>query len=276
MEPEPTAPAPAIDENVPSAAHPLQACDSAVAVGENPMIDDFEDLDDIPLVVDNRDGGWYSYTDDSATTPLVLEWITTDDPAVSGSGVMHVQGSGFEYSGVGFGLRWTETGSEFCYYDASYYDGIAFWAKGGGTVRLALQNPSVRPVAEGGQCPDTASCYDSHGDDVTLTPDWSYFRVGFAGVTQAGWGTPVGDFLPEELFTVEFQFPSGTSYDVTIDDVAFYNDGDAVPAQEPIPEPQPVAEPEPVEDAGPAEVPDAGAPSGEQNDASAADSVDAG
>jgi hypothetical protein len=243
------------------------------------MIDDFEDLDDITLEVDNRAGGWYSYTDEYATTPQVMEWLPTEDPAASGSAVMHVSGSGFEYSGVGFGLRWTETGDEFCYYDASYYDGIAFWAKGTGSVRVALQNPSVRPLVAGGSCPDTASCWDSHGYDVALSSDWSYHRVGFAGVRQAGWGTSVGDFLPEELFVVEFQFPTATSYDVSIDDVAFFLQSDPVPEPEPEPmvEPEPAPEPEPTgTDSGASDLPDAGASDPADFDASIPESADAG
>jgi hypothetical protein len=264
-EPEPVLPEPEpapVNTDLPNALDPLVACPGAVGTGTNPMIDDFEDLDGNTLVVDGREASWYSYDDLSAGGSLLLEWIATDAPAQSGSGVMHIVGQGFpQYSGIGTGLRWTETGAEFCYYDASYYDGVAFWAKGNSSMRVALQNPSIRPVAEGGTCPADAACYDSHGMDIELTEEWTYYVVGFGAVEQAGWGTPVGAFLPSELFTVEFQFPPGGTYDITIDDFGFYEEGDPLP--EPEPTPEPVVEPGdagPVLDAGSEEDVDGGVP----------------
>jgi hypothetical protein len=198
----------------------------------------------------------------------LLDWIGTDEAAVGGTGVLHAQASGFpEFSGIGMGLRWTETGSEFCYYDASYYDGFSFWAKGSGGVRVALQNPSVRPIAVGGTCPADAACYDSHGMDFTLSSGWTHYQVGFAGLSQAGWGTPVGEFVPSELFTIEFQFSPGGTVDLQLDDLAFFVDGEPV-EPEPV-EPEPV-EPEPVEPEPRPE--DAGTPGAEPADGG----VDAG
>jgi hypothetical protein len=138
-------------------------------------------------------------------------------------GVMHAQSEGFpRYSGIGFGLRWTETNGEHCYYDASYYDGISFWIRGTSNVRIALQNPSVRPVAEGGTCPADATCYDSHGFDVAVTEEWTQHNLSFDVMQQLGWGTKVGAFKPEELFTVEFQFTPGVAYDIWLDDLSFF------------------------------------------------------
>jgi hypothetical protein len=258
-EPTPETPA-TVNPDDPSAANPLVECASAVATGLDSRIDDFESGSDQILEVDNRSGGWYDYDDDTTSAVQTIERLKSEGAPGGGlGGVLHVSSDGFpSYSGVGFGLRWTETGSEHCYYDASYYDGMRFWARGSGSVRLALQNPSVRPVSMGGTCPDDASCYDSHGYDFTLNTDWTEYSVSFSTLEQAGWGTPVGAFDPSKLFTVEFQFASGSGYDLWLDDVDFYKDGEPAPEPEPEPTtsaptdttPPDAAPPTPVFDAG--------------------------
>jgi hypothetical protein len=223
--PAPTEPAALPDDYIgPTEDSPLVACETAVGTGDATLIDDFEDLDDLTSALDGRDGGWYAYNDLSAGGAQVLEWIEVDDGATDGTGVLHITGSGLaEYSGIGAGLRWTESGDEFCYYDASYYEGITFWARGNSPIRVAFQTPAVRPVAEGGTCA-TTSCYDAHGYNVSLSSVWTRYRIAFDAISQAGWGTNVGPFHPEELFTIEFQFNPGANYDIQIDDLAFYRD----------------------------------------------------
>lgn len=224
--------APTPDPNAPNADNPLVECMSAVALGEDPRIDDFEDHDEFILAVDNRDGGWYDY-DDLSNDPQLVEWVAGAGSSEDSLGVMHVKGGGFgQYSGVGFGLRWTETGAEHCYYDASYYDGIEFAVRGNGGVRIALQNPAVRPVAEGGTCAAGDMCYDSHGYNLTASTDWVRIRVSFDNMKQAGWGTAVGPFDPTQLFTAEFQFSGGAAYEIWLDNVGFYKEGEPLPDDE--------------------------------------------
>lgn len=220
---------PAPDPNAPNADNPLVQCASAVGLGDDPRIDDFEDHDEFILAIDNRDGGWYDYDDDS-NDPQLVEWLAEPGSSDGSLGVMHVQSSGYgEYSGVGFGLRWTETGAEHCYYDASYYDGIEFAVRGNGGLRIALQNPAVRPVAEGGTCAAGATCYDSHGYNFTAGANWATIRVSFENMKQAGWGTPAGVFDPTQLFTAEFQFVADSAYEIWLDDVRFYKEGEPEP-----------------------------------------------
>jgi hypothetical protein len=234
-----------------SADNPLVKCESAFATGADPMIDDFEDLNDETLAVDNRAGGWFAYDDQTGESPVALTWETVEGAPSEGAGALHVTGSGYDvFSGIGVGLRWTESGSENCTYDASYYDGITFWARGDVSVRVTGQNPSVRPVAAGGTCPDDGICYDSHGLSVPLDDEWTEYQVAFSALTQVGWGDDVGDFLPDALFVIEFQFPSGISYDVWIDDLAFYRSSEDEPE---VPE-----EPDPAETDGGATTTDSG------------------
>ncbi len=204
---------------------PIVSCAGAVAVGESPMIDDFDDLDLNLLVVDNRDATWYSYTDGTSDAMLMMSAVSGSSPGGEG-GVLEVVGDAVaEYAGVGVGLRWSETGAERCYYDASLYEGLTFWARGRGAVRVALQNPSVRPQELGGRCAPASVCFDSHGIDITLTDEWVKHEVPFDEISQAGWGSDAGDFLPEELFLIEFQFTPGVDYEMWLDDLTFYGGG---------------------------------------------------
>ncbi len=222
-EPTPTEPEPDTAESPDS--DPIVACASAVAVGENPVIDDFDDLDLVPLVTDNREGSWYSYTDGTPDAELMLSAVSGNSPDGE-DGVLEVIGDAVDqYSGIGMGLRWSETGAERCWYDASLYDGLTFWARGRGSVRVALQNPSVRPQELGGQCPPESTCFDSHGTDIVLTEEWVQYEVAFDAITQAGWGSPVGAFVPAELFLIEFQFTPGVDYEMWLDDLTFYGEG---------------------------------------------------
>lgn len=257
VDPAPT-PAPAVADD------PLVACPGAVAVGESPLIDDLEDGDSRILVIDNRDADWYVYQDDSGGSHT-LSFESTDDPAVDGSGVLHVAGGPFDqYSGLGLGLRWSETGDERCYYDASHYEGLRFWARGDAGIRVALQMPEVRPVSMGGTCPDDAACYDSHGVNFDIGPEWTLYEVPFSSVTQSGWGHRVGSFDPSKLFTIEFQFTGGSTYDFWLDDLTFYGEDTAVPDAG--------ASDAGTSDAGTS---DAGAPPEPLGDASMPDSADA-
>jgi hypothetical protein len=190
------------------------------------MIDDFEDGNPASLAVDGRAGGWYPYNDETPGAAQLLELVIDDSAPAPGNGVLHTTGSGFTtFSGFGLGLRWTETGSESCYYDASYYSGVTFWARGSASLRVTLQNPSVRSVGSGGTCPNSEVCFDAHGLGVTIDAEWRQYRIDFESVTQAGYGLAVGAFRPQRLAAIEFQLGAGTTYEMWLDDVAFVRRG---------------------------------------------------
>lgn len=190
------------------------------------MIDDFEDLTPASLVVDGRAGGWYPYNDETLGGQQLLEFVLDDSTPAPGNAALHTTGRGFPtFSGFGLGLRWTETGSESCYYDASYYSGLRFWARGSASLRVTLQNPSVRGVGSGGTCPSSEVCFDAHGLGVTIGAEWQEYRIEFESVTQAGFGLEVGAFRPEQLAAIEFQLGAGTTYEMWLDDIAFVRRG---------------------------------------------------
>jgi endoglucanase len=117
------------------------------------------------------------------------------------------------YAGIGFSLV-DPRGA----YDASRYDGISFWAKGPGHVRLELPDGDTTP--EGRKCKD---CYNDFGVELALAPGWQRYSVKFAWLVQRqGWGDPRPELDAKSLFAIEWQFGTkGRDFDVMIDDVRF-------------------------------------------------------
>jgi Carbohydrate binding domain (family 11) len=207
----------------PTAEHPIEVCSTARGTGEAPLLDDFEDGDEYTLSTDGRSGGWYYY--DDGTGGVRNNAVTADPSAGRAGEVLKVTGANFSDWGSGFGagLAW---GSGQCWYDASHYAGIRFWARGEGKVRVALQNPGVRPVSMGGACPDADRCFDSHGVDIQLSATWAPYEFTFEEFTQAGWGESVGALDPSHIYILEFQFGAVKPYEMWLDDVAFFAAGD--------------------------------------------------
>lgn len=219
-----TAPSPSADTSemnteVASPAVPIAACDYAVGGTGSALIDDFEDGNVTTLEHDGRAGTWFFY--DDATSGTRADSVEIDPQGERSGRVLSFSASGFTDWGSGFGVGFNWNSGQ-CTYDASVYDGVEFWLKGEGNTRVTLQNLSVRPIALGGQCPTDASCFDSHGVDLTLPATWTHFRLPFADFLQAGWGTGVGPLDPAALYVLEFQLGGIGSHSVWLDDVAFY------------------------------------------------------
>jgi hypothetical protein len=272
------------DMGVPDLEDGLQPCAQAVALGGQPLVDDFEDDDfDLPEV-DGRAASWYSYnSEDDSSQVFVIEEMSG---LPSGGGrALHSTGSGYEWSGIGMGLRWAAPDAESvwldCVYDASVYDGVRFWARGnGGEARLTISVPGVIPIDEGGTCDSLESpCWANHGIDLAPGDDWVEYYVPFADMLQPDWGNDLGPLDTKALRTLQFEFPTNADFDIWLDDIGFYS-GEPMP-RDPVPfVPAPV---DPMPDAGPVvdppvdppiDMPDAGPP--ELGDAGTAEPGDAG
>jgi hypothetical protein len=206
-------------------AEPIVRCAAATATGDDPLIDDFEDGDINTLIQDGRDGTWYPYA--STDDPQPLFELTAEDAAPDSSVSLHTSGTGYEWSGVGFGLRWSALDSEGnwveCMYDASVYEGIHFWAKGSGVdIRLTIAVPESLPPDSGGSCAN--DCWDHPGIDFEPTSDWREYYVPFSAMLPR---SLVGGLDPSRLRTVQWEFAPDTAYELWLDDVGFYRPGEA-------------------------------------------------
>lgn len=225
-EPAPDEPAP--DEPV---EDPLVACDGVHGSGDGTLIDDMEDGDLESLWQDERAGTWFYYDDGSDGAHSLL-MDSVEGGATGSTRAVHITGGGFSEwgSGAGVGLRWDDGSGDRCVYDASYYTGLRLWLRGNGApVRIIAINPAVIPVSEGGNCGESDTCWDNHGVSLETTEEWTEVFVPFADLSQR-WSEPLLSFDPTQIYTVEFTLDAGVDYDVWIDDLGFYREGEALPA----------------------------------------------
>lgn len=202
-------------------------CDEARGGAEDPTIDDMEDEDLETLDQDGRRGTWYSYGDSSADSSHELEIEAVDDGASGSDFALRTQGEGFTRwgAGVGFllieGVEDEEGEPVQCSYDASYYDGLRFYAKGNDVeVRVKLAVPDVLPIDDGGFCAE--SCYDDHGVDLTFSEEWEEYEVPFSALEQQGWGFDAGPFDPSAVRFIQFQVQRNVDFDFWIDELEFF------------------------------------------------------
>lgn len=189
-------------------------------------------------------GGWFVYDDGSAGTQLPSN---ADLRPVSGgpndsTGALHVQGSGFTEWGSGFASVFASDASGACLFDASAYSGLTFWAKGSiepddsvdpwdpGVLRVMLVEKDVVPLPEGNCDDSVGDCWSSHRVRIELDDCWRRYSFSFNAFQTDDWGFPGGPLDLNELYELSFELGRGNSYDIWIDDLAFFV-GEAPPAQ---------------------------------------------
>lgn len=192
---------------------------AAVPESREPRIDNFEDGDDLPIVEAGRRGAWHIPPLSGAQ---ILTFAVEPDGADASDYAAHVTVDGFtDRVSVSASLRFDQQGVS-CPYNASGYAGVAFYAKGSGTLDLLLDTSDTWSTEFGGACDaETEVCWDVHHKLVPLTTDWEYHEVRWDFFSQAGWGK-LAQLAPEHLLGVEFAV-AATSLpaDFWIDEVRF-------------------------------------------------------
>jgi hypothetical protein len=198
------------------------------------LIDDMEGGTGSILASKGRVGAWYTYNDGTAgaveTPPAGEPFVPSElSPARETSHfAARMSGSGFTTWGAGMGLNLNDPGSgdggsAKATYDASAYDGIAFWAKTaagpGASLRLNVSDKDTDP--SGGLCAPAAKCSDHFGKSLNITSEWVQYVIRFSDMAQLGWGASVPAFDAKSLYAIQFQVAKGAAFDVWIDDVAF-------------------------------------------------------
>jgi len=192
------------------------------AAGGTTLIDDLEDGNgDIPNV-DGRRGKWYTVNDGTAGTqnPSPSGTFVPVSGGAQGSNYSaRTWGSGFTSWGAAMGVQLNAAGQNQCPYDVSRYSGVTFYAKGSGTVTISVATSATVPVDRGGTC--TSGCLDYYATKVVLSSAWTSERIHWTDLKQAGWGTPVS-FNASQVLFIEFEFGAGVSFDLYVDDLAFF------------------------------------------------------
>lgn len=205
--------------------------ETAVATGSAPLIEDFEDGDDVSPASDGRSGGiwWWSGDDDADTVvspplgALVVEDLET--PRGDSTRAFHTSGTTDSWGAVA-GVRlaeWIDESTLACY-DATAYTGISFWARGEGRLELKLGTAVPKAAAQGGAC--TASCTEAdckccnteHVAHFTVSDEWQRYSARWDDLTVV-YGAQ-SYFDEAELVTLAFGF-NGPTWDIWIDDIEF-------------------------------------------------------
>jgi hypothetical protein len=197
------------------------------------MIDDMEANTGSILTAHGRVGAWYIYNDATsgavehpAGTPFADTLL--NPPRGTSLYAARMDGSGFTTWGAGMGFNFHDPGdgdggSSKTTYDASGYTGVTFWAKAGatstGALRVNISTKDTDPA--GGVCAPADKCNDHFGASLSITADWSQQTIMFSDLAQLGWGQSVPKFDPTQVYAMQFQVGKGTTFDITIDDVAF-------------------------------------------------------
>jgi hypothetical protein len=230
----------------------LLSCRQIVGIKSGPsgcidplMIDDLEDGDRFicnSSASDGRNGVWITLGDGSSTGTLMP---TTEDfkPTLIDDGrpesrfAAHFRGSGFTDWGAFMGLELTnEAATSGAPYDATRVQGITFLMKSNTAVSVSIGQPETTPPSRGGTCQDLLC--DPGFQFRISAPDstgWLPYMVPFASLTQITPGRPRNPILgtatwdPKSILGVAFRVDPGATFDVWVDDVAFYHCANCVP-----------------------------------------------
>jgi hypothetical protein len=209
-------------------------CSVIAANPAEPLIDDLEDGNPGILLHGGRDGGWYSYNDNSGGTQTPAP-MSMPMPQMGGAAMtkfaMHMTGKGFKVFGaaLGFSFRAPMMGPP-CPYDVSPQTGIRFYFKatitsdvmmpGAKLFRVQMPTQETETAMQGGNC--TGMCGDHFGVNLDKIPaEWTEIEVPFDTLTQEGYGKKVALNLAHAT-NLEFVGGPNTTFDFWVDQITFY------------------------------------------------------
>lgn len=196
-------------------------CAADLLIPAADVIDDFEDSD---LLLPTparagRVGNWYLFNDGSGAGTFNVLAI---DRGASSTDGLRVAGKDFSTWGSGLGVDFNSSAggqATKAPYDASAYSAVTFWARALNPTDIKVTLPDVDTDAAGNTC---SLCSHHYYKTVSVTATWQRFTVSFSELALEAGGSPVPSaFKPSALISLQFMFPLGASYDVTVDDVAF-------------------------------------------------------
>jgi hypothetical protein len=188
------------------------------------LIDDFEDGDSQVALVAGRNGSWFVSNDGTAqqapapaapTLPSLLA-----PPRGASTRALHTTGAGFTTWGAMVGANFVVTGATAMPYDISSHQGLTFTAKIGKLTSVKQVRVSIRNYDTLYAC---TTCGDHFGATATMGDTFTTIQVPFSSFKQQGWGRPlVPSFATNKTYAFTFVWAAHQTFDVWIDDVAFY------------------------------------------------------
>lgn len=201
----------------PSTPGPI-SCDVVRATGSAPLIDDFEGSDTLALQNDGRDGSWYVFQDGTGTLSSGSPPIPEDGGANGSGKALHLAGSGFVNWGAGVSVELRQSSAP---YDATVHQGLRFWARGTGSLRIILVQANLAPGHFCSTCPTGSSeCGVFYKSEIFLSSIWSEIVLPWASFGRDLAGTT--GLAADQLMMIQFEAPGPNAFDVWLDDVGFY------------------------------------------------------
>ena len=174
-------------------------------------------------LVDNFEGatllsGWSSFNDTNPPNAFAL--MRAAGGAMGTAAAGHYAGTGAKTPtaggygvGTAFNLAVDPPDQIYCA-DVTAFDGLAFWAKGSGSVSLEFAVAATTPTTQYGDC--KANCYNHPTQVLALTSEWKQYKVPFSAAVGST-GAKVNGHI-QQLEWVSLT----SSWDFWLDEITLY------------------------------------------------------
>jgi hypothetical protein len=218
--------------------------------GMNLVIDELDDANTMFAPGGSTASGTWDFSKDTSAgtiMPVNTMALLPVDGGQAGKG-LHVTGTGLVGWGAALAAILNGTTSSF---DASAFDGVAFYTKGTSDVfegkdKLFVSARMYELLPGTGSCckdpppgmPNGIECYATHFTVVDLTADWKEVKIEWKDFGKRTWGLGSStDFNPNRIRDIVFGFnhdgaatggtpAAGASFDVYIDGLRFLKKGE--------------------------------------------------
>lgn len=200
-------------------------CSAPASPSDDARVENFEDADNRLFGGFEREGYWYSATDQtpgSNVFPPEGKFEATKLPPAEATldnlFAAHFTAEGEKDWGVTWGTTLRHVGAQGkCALNVSRFAGLRFRARGTGTVSVRFGMPETVATEHGGRCAE--GCWDMHSFPLHLSSDWQVREIRWDQLQQGGWGKSVR-FDPARLLGLEFMAsPANLPADVWLDDL---------------------------------------------------------
>jgi hypothetical protein len=193
------------------------------------IIDDMEDQNGSINYVSGRNGSWWTATDESPSGTFEPRQPIPELIPGSRCGsryAMRVTGQGFVEWGSVLGMSLAYTSDGIAPHDASFRQGIRFWARIGDTstrqVRFSIGDYHSAPEADWCVRDGTPACFTYDVDLVQIDTTWKHYVIPFGALVHPTPDEPNEPIDTTTLRTLAFYFHPSAVFDFWVDDLEFY------------------------------------------------------
>ena len=209
---------------------PMVVCDARPPVIDpTAIIDDMEDQNGSITYVSGRNGSWWTAMDESPGGTIDPR---TPVPELIPGGrcgsryAMRVTGQGFLEWGSILGMSLAYGPDGITPHDASFRQGIRFWARIGDTStrQIRFNIGDFHSAPEAGWCVDdgTPACFTYEVALSQIDTTWKQYVIPFGALVHPTPDSPNDPLDPATLRTLAFYFHPSAVFDLWVDDLEFY------------------------------------------------------